>query len=264
MAVFIDQMQRQVELSTPPQRIVSLVPSQTELLFDLGLEEQIVGVTKFCVHPKNYWKTKPFVGGTKKFNFEAIADLKPDLIIGNKEENYKEGIEQLEQDYPVWMSDIFDLSDALQMMSELGKITHTEEKVQPIITQITNGFQELNQLSSQTQSLKVAYFIWRNPMMGVGKDTFIHEMIKQCGWQNVLANESRYPEVTDNQLQDLNPDLILLSSEPFPFKDKHIAEFQEICPQAKVLLVDGEMFSWYGSRLQWAPGYFRELMEGVG
>ncbi|OJJ21984.1 cobalamin-binding protein [marine bacterium AO1-C] len=261
MSLFIDQMQRQVKLPHTPKRIISLVPSQTELLFDLGLEERIVGVTKFCIHPKEKCKQKTKIGGTKKFNFDTIATLKPDLIIGNKEENYKEGIELLEQDYPVWMSDIFDLEDAQQMMQALGKITQTETQANHFIQQISQGFEHLDQLAANVKPMKVAYFIWRNPMMGVGSDTFIHEMIKRCGWQNVLENEARYPEITPEQLQTFNPDLILLSSEPYPFKDKHLREFQEICPSAKVILVDGEMFSWYGSRLRLAPDYFSELVQ---
>jgi len=263
MPIFIDQMQRRVELAAPPQRIVSLVPSQTELLFDLGLEDQIVGVTKFCIHPREQCKQKTKVGGTKKFNFDTIAYLRPDLIIGNKEENYKEGIETLEQDYPVWMSDIFDLKDALQMMEALGKITHTEVRANELVSAVSADFEKLAQLVADTGSQRVAYFIWRNPMMGVGADTFIHEMIKLCGWQNVLENETRYPEINSAQLQALNPDLILLSSEPYPFKDKHLQEFQEVCPNAKVLLVDGEMFSWYGSRLKLTPGYLSELVQNT-
>ena len=263
MPVFIDQMQRRVELAgaEPPQRIISLVPSQTELLFDLGLAQKIVGVTKFCIHPQAQCKQTTKVGGTKKFNFEAIASLKPDLIIGNKEENYKEGIEALEQDYPVWMSDIFDLQDALRMMQEVGKLTHTEARANNLVAEVSRGFEKLAQTIVNAQPRKVAYFIWRNPMMGVGANTFIDEMIQLCGWQNVLENEARYPEISPVQLKELNPDLILLSSEPYPFKDKHLQEFQDICPEAQVLLVDGEMFSWYGSRLKQAPGYLSELIQ---
>ncbi len=264
MPLFIDQMQRQVALAGPPQRIVSLVPSQTELLFDLGLEKQIVGITKFCIHPREKCKQKTKVGGTKKFNFETIAALHPDLIIGNKEENYQEGIEQLAQHYPVWMSDIFDLQDAQRMMQEVGKITHTKALANELMQEVQQGFESLEQLATNTKPLRVAYFIWRNPMMGVGSDTFIHEMIQCCGWQNVLGETTRYPEITPEQLQALQPDLILLSSEPYPFKDKHIQEFQALCPGAKILLVDGEMFSWYGSRLRWAPNYFRQLLTGIG
>ena len=191
MPELIDQMQRRVEVPAQPQRIISLVPSQTELLFDLGLADRIVGITKFCVHPKELCATKTKVGGTKNFNFDRIDALKPDLIIGNKEENYQEGIEALEQKYPVWVSDIFTLGDALQMMAEVGKMTDTVTRVEQLAQQIQAGFDTL----LVSKPLKVAYFIWRKPYMGAGNQNFIDEMITCCGWQNVLKNESRYPEV---------------------------------------------------------------------
>lgn len=263
MPIFTDQMQRKVKVPESPQRIVSLVPSQTELLFDLGLETQVVGLTKFCIHPKEKCSTKTKIGGTKKFNFGKIAALKPDLIIGNKEENYQEGIELLEQNYPVWVSDIFTLGDALQMMQSIGAMTHTQKQAENLITQVQQAFEALRSVHGLMRPKKVAYFIWRNPYMGVGSHNFIHEMLQLCGWQNVLVDDSRYPEVSPEKLQALAPDLILLSSEPYPFKEKHLEEFRQICPQAQVLLVDGEMFSWYGSRLRLAPAYFKQLFTSI-
>lgn len=260
MPELTDQMQRRVEVPAQPQRIISLVPSQTELLFDLGLGDRIVGVTKFCIHPKKQCAAKTKVGGTKNFNFEQIDALKPDLIIANKEENYQEGIEALEQKYPVWVSDIFTLDDALQMMAEIGKMTNTIDQVAQLTQQIQTGFGKLI-FAKSPKPLKVAYFIWRKPYMGAGSQNFIDEMITRCGWQNVLSSEPRYPEVSPEKLAELTPDFILLSSEPYPFKQKHLDEFQQICPQAKVVLVDGEMFSWYGSRLRLAPAYFGQLLQ---
>lgn len=258
MPIFTDQMQRKVDIPHPPQRIVSLVPSQTELLFDLGLQDQIVGVTKFCIHPKAQCASKTYIGGTKKFHFDRIDALKPDLIIGNKEENYQEGIEALAEKYPVWMSDIFTLDDSLRMMQQLGEITDTTARAQSFINEITTGFASL--AVPQQPATKVAYFIWRKPYMAAGNNNFIDEMIKHCGWQNVFANVPRYPEISPEQLAEKSPDVILLSSEPYPFKQKHLEEFQQICPRAKVVLVDGEMFSWYGSRLRLAPAYFQQLL----
>ncbi|EAY26385.1 ABC transporter substrate-binding protein [Microscilla marina] len=262
MPVFTDQMQRKVTIADSPQRIVSLVPSQTELLFDLGLQDQIVGITKFCVHPKALCAAKTHIGGTKNFHFDRIEALKPDLIIGNKEENYQEGIDTLAKKYPVWMSDIFTLNDALQMMQQLSEITQTSPRAQVLIQQIKDQF-EAFVLPDQAFSAKVAYFIWRKPYMVAGSQNFIDEMIKHCGWQNVFAHQPRYPVVNPEQLAAQSPDIILLSSEPYPFKQKHLEEFKQICPQAKVLLVDGELFSWYGSRLRLAPAYFGQLLNEV-
>jgi ABC-type Fe3+-hydroxamate transport system substrate-binding protein len=261
MPLYTDQMQRKVEVPEKPRRIVSLVPSQTELLYSLGLEEEVVGLTKFCVHPEHWRKEKQVVGGTKKFHLDKISALQPDLIIGNKEENYQEGIEVLEKEFPVWMSDIFTLEDALQMVRQLGEITKREQEAGRLISQIADGFAKLSSLTVPAGN--VLYFIWQQPYMAVGGNTFIDEMLHSCGFINLLSPRPRYPELSAEDIRQLNPRLILLSSEPYPFKEKHIAEFKAICPEAQVMIVDGEMFSWYGSRLLQAVPYFEQLQQEV-
>ncbi|QHL87186.1 ABC transporter substrate-binding protein [Nibribacter ruber] len=253
-------MGRLVEVPAYPQRIVSLVPSQTELLFELGLGDRVVGVTKFCIHPKELVKGKIKIGGTKNFKLDVIDQLQPDLIIGNKEENYQEGIEALQQKYPVWMSDIYTLEDALDMMDQIGKITQTEGKVQVLISSIKTQFEALQPIQPPVTA---TYFIWKNPYMAVGGHNFIDDVLTRCGFVNALHHLPRYPEVTPENLAALNPQVILLSSEPFPFQEKHVQEFQDICPSAKVLIVDGEMFSWYGSRLQQAVPYLQKVLQAV-
>ncbi|QNF35858.1 ABC transporter substrate-binding protein [Adhaeribacter swui] len=249
----------QVEIPEQPKRIISLVPSQTELLFDLGLEDRVAGITKFCIHPAEQIKNKPKIGGTKNFNFEEIAALKPDMIIGNKEENYQVGILQLKENYTVWMSDISNLVEATEMIRQIGVITNTFKPAQKIIHQILTGFQDLN----YPDKIPAAYFIWREPFMSVGQDTFIHQMLDLSGFANVFADYNRYPEITPEQLQAAQPAVILLSSEPYPFKEKHLPELKNLCPNALIKLVDGEMFSWYGSRLQYAGAYFQELRKAI-
>ncbi|MBD1396822.1 ABC transporter substrate-binding protein [Pontibacter sp. JH31] len=253
-------MGHQITLPQLPQRIVSLVPSQTELLFDLGLEDRIVGLTKFCIHPSDKVKKKTIVGGTKNFKLEVIDELQPDLIIGNKEENYEAGIAQLQEKYPVWMSDIYTLEDTLAMISQVGQLTGTEAKAQELSQGIAAGFCKLQPIEP---AIPAAYFIWRKPYMAVGSDNFIDHMLQRCGFRNVFADQPRYPEISAKQLQAANPQLILLSSEPYPFQEKHFAEFQAICPQAKVKIVDGEMFSWYGSRLLQAPEYLQKIIKAL-
>ncbi len=240
-----------------PQRIVSLVPSQTELLFDLGLAERIVGLTKFCVHPAAQAKTKAIIGGTKNFRFDVIDQLQPDLILGNKEENYREGIERLAEEYPVWMSDLYSLDDALAMIRTVGELTGTVKKATSMAKQIKTRFDGL----VPGQRRQVAYLIWQNPLMVAASQTFIDDMLQRCSFVNVFGNLARYPEITDQQLQAAAPEWILLSSEPFPFAEKHLAYFRQLCPQSQVLLVDGEMFSWYGSRLLLAADYFHRLFN---
>jgi ABC-type Fe3+-hydroxamate transport system substrate-binding protein len=264
---FIDQLNRKIELSSLPKRIISLVPSQTELLYDLGLRDEVVGITKFCVHPEEWFRTKTRVGGTKKYDFEKIKALQPDLIIGNKEENEKEQIEELIKYYNVWMSDIYTLKDALDMIACIGILVGKNEEATNLKLKIESKFHQfiLQQSQRSDQQLKTAYFIWRNPFMASGNNTFINDMLNRCGFNNVFASAefTRYPEVTAEKIAAANPQFILLSSEPYPFKENHIQEFQTICPNAKIIIVDGELFSWYGSRLLYAPEYYSKLIQSL-
>lgn len=250
---FTDQLNRTLSLPNPPRRLISLVPSQTELLVDLGLEDRIVGITKFCIHPSHLRKSKTIVGGTKNYRMEVIDSLQPDLILGNKEENEQKGIEKLTQKFPVWMSDIFTMEDALDMIGKVGIITETQTKAQEIIQRIENSLAENISLKGTC-----VYLIWNNPIMVAGKNTFIDDMLKRAGFENLLKKE-RYPELVLEEVQALNPDYVLLSSEPYPFKEKHLNEFRKALPHSKILLVDGELFSWYGSRLIKSAAYFKNL-----
>lgn len=244
---------------TSATRIVSLVPSQTELLFDLGLEEEVIGITKFCIHPHIWYKTKQRVGGTKKLNLEIIDSLHPDLIIANKEENTKEDIEALAKKYPIYLSDVSNVNDALEMIHEVGMLVGKQQEALQIINEIISLKQKriLN-----PSSLKTLYLIWYNPYMAAGSDTFIHSMLQEAGFPNCLA-QKRYPELCIKEIIELNPDLIFLSSEPFPFKQKHIDELQNLLPNSKIVLVDGELFSWYGSRMLKSFDYFSQLNESI-
>jgi ABC-type Fe3+-hydroxamate transport system substrate-binding protein len=256
--IVTDQLGRIIQINYPPKIIISLVPSQTELLFDLGLNEEVAGITKFCIHPNNKFKTTTKIGGTKKLNIEKIRSLKPDLIIGNKEENEQQQIEMLTQEFPVWMSDIYNLNDALNMITSIGDLVGKQEASMLMAKEIASNFEALQLGLSQKQIKKVAYFIWKDPYMLAGAQTFIHEMLKYGGLENV-TNLNRYPIISESELHNLNPDVVLLSSEPYPFKDDHIEDFQKLWPTATVKLVDGEMFSWYGSRLLKAADYFKTL-----
>ncbi|GAB4133532.1 MAG: helical backbone metal receptor [Bacteroidia bacterium] len=259
--VFTDQLGRTVSLPESPKRIISLVPSQTELLADLGLNNEVVGITKFCIHPDDWFRSKTRVGGTKKVNFSVIHDLNPDLIIANKEENTKEDIDELSKHYPVWISDIITLQDALDMILAIGAITERTEKAKAIATRISEGFKNFTPIHSGKTA---AYLIWRDPWMAAGHNTFINHVIELCGFKNIYINESsRYPETTLKQLAELQPDIIMLSSEPYPFSDKHIEEIKSSVPQSRIILADGEMFSWYGSRLLQTPSYLMKLLNSI-
>jgi len=260
---FTDQMGREIVVNFPPKRIISVVPSQTELLFDLGLDEEIIGLTKFCIHPIEKFATRIKVGGTKKLNIDLIKDLKPDLIIGNKEENTQSDIEELAEYFPVWMSDIFSLDDAMKTIGQIGALVDREPEAGYLNHLISAGFNDLKTLAIQNHiDKKVAYLIWRKPYMAAGKNTFIDDVLLANGMTNVIKEE-RYPVLILEQLKTSNCELILLSSEPYPFAEKHILEIQEAVPNAKVMLVDGEMFSWYGSRLVKAVQYFFEFQKQI-
>lgn len=260
MRTLNDQMHRTIQVPDRPERIISLVPSQTELLHDLGLGDRVVGITKFCIHPETWFRSKARVGGTKQVDLDKVRALKPDLIIGNKEENSREDIEALEQEFPVWMSDVRDLEGALDMIRCVGALTGTAGTAESLAVRIAAGFEALKPLP---QRRSVAYLIWREPWMAAGGDTFIQDMLQCIGLDNVFeGSQDRYPAVSPAELAAADPDVVLLSSEPYPFKEKHIAELNMLLPGCPVLLVDGEAFSWYGSRLLRSPAYFSGLPLG--
>jgi len=264
MISFKDQLNRSVELTSVPKRIISLVPSQTELLVDLGLEDSIVGLTKFCVHPIHLRKSKIIVGGTKQVHYDKIKALEPDIILCNKEENTKEMVEELEKIAPVHVSDIYTIDDTLVLIKQYGELFAVEEKIIEITNKLTDLTTDFKLFIAKKKVKKVAYFIWRKPWMVAGNNTIIDHLLSLNKFENVFANLSRYPEVDINTLVEENkPDFVFLSSEPYPFKEKHIEELKEIISKTKILLVDGEYFSWYGTRLLGAFKYYKALHKSL-
>lgn len=260
MPLYTDQLGNTVDIPSFPQRIISLVPSQTELLFHLGLGDRVSAITKFCVHPDEWFRTKTRIGGTKTVKTDIIDRLQPDLILANKEENDKDQVQELAKRYPVWISHVNNLSSALHMINDVGIITGTEEEAGTITSSISANF---SQLKTQNSKLKTCYLIWRNPYMTIGGDTFIHDMLDRCGLQNIFGDITRYPELTIDMLRNKNCQLLLLPSEPYPFKEMHVEELRQQLPGTTILLCDGEMFSWYGSRLLEAPAYFNSLLKQI-
>jgi ABC-type Fe3+-hydroxamate transport system substrate-binding protein len=256
-----DQLGIQHTFDTQLVRIVSLVPSQTELLYDLGLEDNIVGITKFCVHPVHFKATKTIVGGTKNVKFDKIKSLQPDIIICNKEENTKEIVEELSAICPVWVTDIYTIEDNLQMISDFGQLFNKRTEAQKWIDKINFAYQNFKQFIQDKPTKKAAYFIWANPYMVAGNQTFINELLQLNRFENIYKEkEGRYPEIELKKIRlEGDPDYVFLSSEPFPFKDEHAFEIGRFTHHAKTVFVDGEMFSWYGSRLLKAFAYFKVL-----
>ncbi len=254
---YTDQIGKEIEINHPAKRIVSLVPSQTELLFDLGLSEEVIGITKFCVHPKSWFANKTRIGGTKNPDIEKILSLEPDLIIANKEENVEEHILALEAKVPVWTSDVKNFDEALNMIQNVGEITGKSEKAKELVDVISTNVELLEKVEGKS----VAYLIWRNPYMTVGGDTFISNLLTRVGFKNVFEKQLRYPQTIMEEIKRKNPDYLFLSSEPYPFKQEHIEELQKHMPDVKFMLVDGEKFSWYGSHMLKFGEYWNQLKK---
>lgn len=227
-----------------PQRVISLVPSLTEYLFDLGMAERLVGRTRFCIHPKSQVDAIPHFGGTKNPKIEAIRKAQPDLVILNKEENRREDVEAITTFAPILLSDIATIEQALEAMMEIGEAVGRAAQAGEIVAKIRSTIPR----KESYVPMRAAYLIWRRPWMAAGKETYIDDMMAHFGLMNV-AEEPRYPVLELEFLAEQKPELILLSSEPYPFKEKHIAELEAACPGSRVMLVDGEWFSWYGSRM---------------
>lgn len=253
-------MGRNLQVPDEARRIVSTVPSQTELLFDLELGDRLVGRTKFCIHPGDRVGEIPIIGGTKNLRLKKIKELKPDLIIGNKEENEQKQIMSLAAEYPVWLSDVQTWDDAISMIRELSVMLGVGAKGQELIEKVNKSRQNYT-IPDRIKSARVLYLIWHDPMMAVGNNTFIDHMLSIFGVENALSDYSRYPELSKEDMQKIAPTHIFLSSEPFPFKEKHISHYQRICRDAVITIIDGELFSWYGSRMLMSMEYFKKLSQ---
>ena len=255
---FIDQMNNTILLSDTPKRIVSLVPSITELLVDLGLENNLIGITKFCVEP-SYLKSKiQIIGGTKNLNIDKIQKLAPDFIIANKEENIESDILELKKFTIVWVSDVKTIDDNFDLINQLGYIFDKKKESVNIINSTKSIFNKV--LNFNNKNKKVLYLIWNNPYMSIGRDTFIHNILTQFGFENSIQND-RYPIVELENFKDI--DIVFLSTEPYPFSEKDIFEIQNQLPKSQIKIVDGTYFSWYGSRISKSSDYFEQLITNL-
>ena len=234
-------------------RVVSLVPSLTETIASLGARFNLCGVTRFCTSPEDIRTVVPTVGGTKNFSVRAVLNQQPDCVVGVKEENTKELILELAEKVPVVLFDIQNVEDALQMIAILGQLLDKNQEAKTMIQSITSGFQKLN-MKPEIKP-RVLYLIWKDPWMAAGRETFIGEMIAEAGFDNLIPG--RYPEVEDETFRQA--DVILLSSEPYPFTEKHSVTLQKKYPGKVFICVDAKMFSWYGSHLLQVPSYFKKL-----
>jgi iron complex transport system substrate-binding protein len=238
----------------PLKSIISLDPAITETLFSLGLEDQIKGRTEYCIHPSDKVEKAIIVGGTKNVNFTTVDALEPDLIIAEKDENTKEIIDTLRRKYPVYVADMRNFEDAFGLIEDLGKITGEETQAAGMISTIRSEFMEIPDF----KGVKAVYIIWKDPYMAIGGDTYIDSMLERLGINNVFRGMGRkYPKASIEDM--LKADIVFLASEPFAFGSEHKRELEQMLPGKRIILVDGEMFCWYGSHMLRAARYFREL-----
>lgn len=242
-------------LDRSPRRVVSLIPSLTESLFDLNLGDLLVGVTDFCVHPVDKVATLPRVGGTKTPDIPAIIRLEPELVFANREENRKKDVEALRAaGVPVWVTYPRTVADVFFILWEIME-RFGETSMVPRVRLIEQTF-DLVQGVSKAQDRPVRVFapIWKNPLMTFTQDTYLHDVLAVCGGENVFADlADRYPTVTLAQVEAAQPEVILLPSEPYAFSEADKAMFAVLdIPAAKhdrILLVDGSLLTWHGTRL---------------
>jgi ABC-type Fe3+-hydroxamate transport system substrate-binding protein len=253
-----DALDRPVLLPRRPQRVISLVPSQTELLLDLGLGERLVGRTRYCVHPREKVSAVAQVGGTKQVDEELIESLKPDLFIAEKEENPKELVQALSKLAPVYVTDVVSIESAIAMCKDVGAIVGQTVEADSLALSIETAMDDVKGIARRLE--RVLYLIWRKPWMAAGQGSFIHSCLEWVGFENACKG-TRYPALDAEKLASLAPDRVFLSSEPYPFKNTHAEEIQEILPNARIQKVDGQRFSWYGSRMLKMPDYWRVLVD---
>lgn len=253
-----DQIKRSIEIPRPPERILSLVPSITQLLIDLGLQQQMAGRTRFCIYPEGKVQNIPVIGGVMGLNKHEIHKIGPDLILAAKEENAKNEILDLSRHYPVWVSDVHDLKGALELIEAIGKMCDRAERAGNMAERIRKAFNGLNHIPPGV--IRAVYLVWNEPLYTINNTTFIHDMLTRCGIENVFADKKEaYPIISEKEIKDRKPDFIFLPNEPYFFQENHRRKFAETFPQAEIKRVNGEYFTWYGSHLLKAPLYFKQL-----
>lgn len=264
---FTDARGRALSLEATPERIVSLVPSTTETLFALGVGHRVVGRTRFCVHPVDQVADVPIVGGPKDPQIERVRALAPDLVLANAEENRAQDVAALETLTPVYVTFPRTVPQAITDLRTLGAISGQVERAEEIAAAIEEELARLRALAAQREPFRFAYLVWRQPYMTVNRDTYIHDLLAAGGGINVFADEpERYPHTSAQEIFGRKPDLIFLPSEPYPFDQEHRDELLGQCGdpdrwRGRILLVDGEMFSWHGARTREGLRYYRVLLQ---
>lgn len=248
-------------------RIVSLVPSLTELLFDLGLGPRVVGRTHFCVHPADCIAEVKSVGGTKKISMRKLADLNPTHVILNIDENTESMGQEIAAIVPnVIVTHPIEPQDNLALYQLFGGVFGRENEADGLRTRFSEAFAELLDAAQDWPSRRVLYLIWKDPWMTVSRDTYVSRLLALAGWHTVGHDDSvRFPEVDIDEALLAETDLVLFSSEPYAFKSLDIKAFatKNAVGGARLLPINGEMTSWYGSRAVMGLVYLRRFATGL-
>jgi ABC-type Fe3+-hydroxamate transport system substrate-binding protein len=245
-----------LDLPRPPSRIVCLIPSVTETLCHLGLAGALVGVSVYCIEPREVMRGKTKVGGEKNPDLGAIRRLEPDLVIANVEENRREDVETLRAwGVPVWVTYPRTVAEGIGMIRELGEVTGTEARAREIADELQDLYERVRAETAAGRPAPVFYPIWREPYMTINRDTYIHDMLSVCGASNVFADRpERYPTVTLDEAALRRPAVIILPDEPFRFRRAHLKDWEPYADvpavrEGRIHLMDGKLFCWYGPRI---------------
>jgi len=277
-------------VSRPPQRVVSLVPSVTESLFDLNLGDRLVAITDYCIHPADKVASLPRIGGTKNPDVQRIIELKPDLVIANQEENRKEDVDRLlAARIPVWVTFPKTVADAFNLLWNIMHVFDEPVMVPRVrlIEQTMDWVWRISEKRLEDQPCRVFVPIWLDPLMTFNAETYASDLLRICGGINVFAErerlyplkadlgeqvpssepgrDTRYPRVTLDEVVAAQPDLILLPSEPFPFTQSHLSLFAGLdIPAAhnnRIEFIDGSLLTWHGTRIAHALNVLPALIS---
>lgn len=258
--IFIDDLGNELNFDKKPKRIISLVPAITETLYDLNLEELIIGVTKECTYPIHFKSTKQIVGDTKTIELEILKELKPDLVFCNTTINSLEIITKLQKVTKVYITKVITIDDSKQMIKNLGILLNRRTEADLLNRKIDLKLEDFKLFITSFNTLKVAYFTGYNPWIATGNKTYTNSLLSLNKYTNIYNAQNYLPKINPKRIRhDGDPEILFFPSKPFTFEDQHAFEISEYTNRSSAVFIDGEMFGWFGSRLIKAFEYFKTL-----
>lgn len=254
-----DALGHTFEFSAPPKRVVSLVPSLTEVLFDLGAGASVAGVTSFCIHPPQARETAAVVGGTKNPKVDVIRQLAPDLVYMNLEENLKRHAEAIREFAPVFVTEPKKVADVESLILQLARIHAREREGDAIVSRLAAALEEVRR---KARRFTFAVAIWKNPWMWCGGDTYVSNLVAEAGGLNVFAGQTRYPTLqAEDVVREHRPEVIFLPDEPYLFTDDDAADLRAKTGARVVGPFAGDLFTWHGTRTVEGLAFLRDFLD---